>query len=186
MQWSCPCHGRPSLRWRCGTPLDGSIVIIALPALSINQVAALAGMFIGLVAGGVLATIDWRLVFWVNVPVGVFATLWTYRKLRDNGERQGRRIDWWGNVTFAVGLSAVLIAITNGIQPYHGHTTAWTNPAVFCVLAGGVVLLAAFVAIETKVAEPMTSSACSASGHSLPVTQRDSPSTPADRSLRVG
>ena len=74
-------------------------------ALGINQVAGLAGMFVGLVAGGLLAAIDWRAVFWVNVPVGVFGTLWAYRRLRDNGERHRGRIDWWGNVTFAVGLA---------------------------------------------------------------------------------
>jgi MFS family permease len=124
-------------------------------ALGINQVAGLGGMFIGLVAGGVLATLDWRAVFWVNVPVGVFGTVWAYRKLRDNGQRHRGRIDWWGNATFAVGLGAVLIAITNGIQPYHGHTMGWSNPEVFGLLIGGVALLAAFVAIESRVAEPM-------------------------------
>ena len=72
-------------------------------ALGFNQVAALAGQFIGLVAGGLLAAWDWRAVFWVNVPVGVFGTIWAYRRLRDNGERHRGRIDWWGNVTFAVG-----------------------------------------------------------------------------------
>jgi MFS family permease len=124
-------------------------------ALGINQVAGLGGMFIGLVAGGVLATLDWRAVFWVNVPVGVFGTVWAYRKLRDNGERHRGRIDWWGNATFAVGLGAVLIAITNGIQPYHGHTMGWSNPEVFGLLIGGVALLAAFVVIESRVTEPM-------------------------------
>ena len=124
-------------------------------ALGINQVAAIAGQFIGLVAGGLLAALDWRAVFWVNVPVGVFGTVWAYRKLRDNGERHPGRIDWWGNVTFAVGLGAVLIALTNGIQPYGHHTMGWTNPAVYGLLAGGVLLLVAFVLIETRVAEPM-------------------------------
>jgi MFS family permease len=124
-------------------------------ALGINQVAGLAGQFIGLVAGGVLATLDWRAVFWVNVPVGIYGTLWAYRKLRDNGERHPGRIDWWGNVTFAVGLGAILVAITNGIQPYGRHTMGWTNPRVFGLLAAGVVLLAAFVVIERKVAEPL-------------------------------
>ncbi|HEX4016878.1 MAG TPA: MFS transporter, partial [Frankiaceae bacterium] len=100
-------------------------------ALGINQVAALAGQFIGLTAGGLLAAIDWRAVFWVNVPVGVFGTLWAYRKLRDDGERHRSRIDWWGNVTFAVGLGAILVAITNGIQPYDGRTMGWANPSVY-------------------------------------------------------
>jgi MFS family permease len=124
-------------------------------ALGTNQVAALAGQFVGLVAGGVLATVDWRAVFWVNVPVGVYGTLWAYHKLRDTGERHRGRIDWWGNVTFAVGLSAVLIAVTYGIQPYGGHTMGWTNPWVVGGLAGGAALLAVFGIAETKVAEPM-------------------------------
>jgi MFS family permease len=124
-------------------------------ALGINQVAGLAGMFIGLVAGGLLAALDWRAVFWVNVPVGIFGTVWAYRSLRDNGERHGRRIDWWGNVTFAVGLGAILVAVTYGIQPYGGHTMGWTSPWVLAGLVGGVALLAAFVVIETRVAEPL-------------------------------
>jgi MFS family permease len=124
-------------------------------ALGINQIAALAGQFVGLVVGGLLASLDWRAVFWVNVPVGVFGTLWAYRKLRDTGDRQPGRIDWWGNITFAVGLGAILIAITSGIHPYRGHTMGWTNPAVFGSLAGGALLLVAFVMIEGRVSEPM-------------------------------
>ena len=124
-------------------------------ALGTNQVAAIAGQFVGLVAGGLLAAIDWRAVFWVNVPVGVFGTVWAYRKLRDNGERHRGRIDWWGNVTFAVGLGAILIGITEGLQPYRSHTMGWANPAVIAQLAGGVALLAAFAVIERRVGDPM-------------------------------
>ncbi|HEX5192808.1 MAG TPA: MFS transporter [Solirubrobacteraceae bacterium] len=124
-------------------------------ALGTNQVAGLAGMFIGLVAGGLLATLDWRAVFWVNVPVGVYGTVWAYLKLRETGERRAASIDWWGNVTFAVGLSAILVASTYGIQPYGGHAMGWTNPWVIAGLAGGLALLVAFVAIERRVAAPM-------------------------------
>ncbi|WP_093714933.1 MFS transporter [Actinacidiphila alni] len=124
-------------------------------ALGINQIAGLAGMFIGLVAGGLLAAWDWRAVFWVNVPVGVFFTVWAYRTLRETGQRGGGRIDWWGNITFAVGLSAVLIAVTFGLQPYHGHTMGWTNPLVDAMIIGGLALLAAFVVIERRSPAPM-------------------------------
>jgi MFS family permease len=124
-------------------------------ALGINQVAAIAGQFIGLVAGGLLAALDWRAVFWINVPVGVYGTLWAYHRLRDNGERQPGRIDWWGNITFAVGLGAVLIGITIGIQPYQGHSMGWTNPVVIGLMGGGLVLLAVFALVESKIAEPM-------------------------------
>jgi MFS family permease len=124
-------------------------------ALGTNQVAAIAGQFIGLVAGGLLAAWDWRAVFWVNVPVGVFGTIWAYRKLRETGGRGGGRIDWWGNLTFAFGLGAVLVAITEGIQPYRHHAMGWTNPAVLGLLGAGIALLAAFVVVEGRISEPM-------------------------------
>jgi MFS family permease len=124
-------------------------------ALGINQVGGLAGMFVGLVAGGLLAAWDWRAVFWVNVPVGIYGTLWAYRKLRETGQRGGGRIDWWGNITFALGLGAVLIGITDGIQPYRGQAMGWASPQVDGLLIGGVALLALFAVIESRVAEPM-------------------------------
>ncbi len=124
-------------------------------ALGVNQGAVFAGQFIGLTAGGLLAAWDWRAVFWVNVPVGIAGTLWAYFRLRDNGVRHPARIDWWGNATFATGLSAVLVAVTYGIQSYHGQTMGWTNPAVIAGLAGGAVLLTVFAAIERHVAEPL-------------------------------
>jgi MFS family permease len=124
-------------------------------ALGVNQVAGLAGQFVGLVAGGLLAAIDWRAVFWVNVPVGVFGTLWAYRRLRDSGERHRGRIDWWGNITFAAGLGAILVGVTYGIQPYDHDSMGWANPMVLGLLIGGAVVLAAFVVIESKIADPM-------------------------------
>jgi MFS family permease len=124
-------------------------------ALGTNQIAGLAGQFVGLVAGGLLAAIDWRAVFWVNVPVGIYGTIWAYLRLRDNGRRNPGRIDWWGNITFAVGLSAVLIAVTYGIQPHGGHTMGWTSPWVLTGLFGGVGLLVLFGFIETRTKDPM-------------------------------
>jgi MFS family permease len=124
-------------------------------ALGINQVAALAGQFIGLVAGGLLAAWDWRAVFWVNVPVGIFGTIWAYRMLRDTGERHPGRIDWWGNVTFAGGLGVILIAITSGIRPYGDHNMGWTNPLVYGSLLAGVLLLGVFALIESRIRVPM-------------------------------
>jgi MFS family permease len=124
-------------------------------ALGISIVAGIAGQFIGLVLGGLLAEWDWRSIFWVNVPVGILGTIWAYRSLHDTGERRPAKIDWWGNATFAIGLSMLLAAITYGIQPYGGHPMGWTNPWVYGGLIGGVALLGLFVLIEAKVAEPM-------------------------------
>jgi EmrB/QacA subfamily drug resistance transporter len=124
-------------------------------ALGINQVAGISGQFVGLLLGGLLAAWDWRAVFWVNVPIGVFGTVWSYRSLREIATTRRARIDWPGNITFALGAGALLIAITYGIQPYGGHSTGWTNPWVLAGLMGGAALLIAFGVIETKIAEPM-------------------------------
>ncbi|MER7164079.1 MFS transporter, partial [Streptomyces lydicus] len=124
-------------------------------ALGLNQVAGITGSFVGLVLGGLLGPVDWRLVFLVSVPFGVFGTVWAYLKLRDTGIRTPARPDWWGNLTFAAGLIAVLTGITYGIQPYGGHTMGWGNPAVLAALAAGVALLTVFCVVETRVPEPM-------------------------------
>jgi MFS family permease len=124
-------------------------------ALGINQVAALAGSFVGLVAGGLLAEWNWRAIFWVSVPLGIAGTVWAYRSLRETAVRRAARIDWWGNLTFGAGLTVLLAAITYGIQPYGGHPEGWTNPWVVAGLAGGVALLVAFGVIERRVSQPM-------------------------------
>ncbi|MFG2042012.1 MFS transporter [Dactylosporangium sp. NPDC048998] len=124
-------------------------------ALGVNIVAGIAGSFIGLVLGGLLAEWNWRAIFWVNVPIGVIGTIWAYRSLHDTGLRRPGRIDWWGNLTFAAGLTALLAGITYGIQPYGGHSQGWTNPWVLAGLIGGVAVLALFTWIERHVAEPM-------------------------------
>jgi MFS family permease len=124
-------------------------------ALGVNQITALAGQFLGLVVGGLLAEIDWRAVFWVSVPFGLFGTVWSYRSLREVGRPRAARVDWAGNVTFAGGAALILAAITYGIQPYGGHPTGWTNPLVLGGISLGVALLVAFRMIETRVAEPM-------------------------------
>ena len=124
-------------------------------ALGLNQVAGIAGSFIGLVLGGLLGPVDWRLVFLVSVPFGVAGTIWSYRKLLELGIRKAARLDWWGNVTFAAGLIAVLVGITYGIQPYGGHAMGWTSPLVISLIGGGLAVLVIFAIIETKVAEPM-------------------------------
>ena len=124
-------------------------------ALGINNVAAVAGSFIGLVVGGVLSELDWRLVFWVSVPIGVLGTIWSYKSLHETGVRRRGSLDLPGNLTFAVGLTAILVAITYGIQPYGGHTMGWTDPWVLAGLIGGTALLAVFCWIENHVADPM-------------------------------
>ncbi len=124
-------------------------------ALGINQVAGIGGSFIGLLLGGVLGPIEWRLIFLVSVPIGLFGTVWAYRKLREGARRQPVRVDWLGNLTFAVGLVAVLVGITYGIQPYGRQAMGWTGPFVLGCLIGGGLTLVGFVVIERRTATPM-------------------------------
>ena len=124
-------------------------------ALGINMVSAIAGSFLGLVLGGVLAPVSWRLVFLVSVPFGLFGTLWAYLKLEERGIRMPAKVDWWGNFSFGLGLILVLVGITYGILPYGHHVMGWTNPWVIAALAGGAAVLAGFVAIERRVSAPM-------------------------------
>jgi MFS family permease len=124
-------------------------------ALGINNVVGISGQFIGLVLGGVLAPIDWRLVFLVSVPFGLFGTVWSHRKLREIGIRRPTPIDWAGNLTFAVGLVLVMIAVTYGIRPYGTRTMGWTSPFVVSSMIAGAGLLVAFAVIETRIPYPM-------------------------------
>ena len=90
--------------------------------LGINNVAAISGSFIGLVLGGLLAPVQWHLVFLISIPFGIAGTIYAYVKLEDHGVRAESKIDWIGNVTFALGLILILVGITYGLLPYGGHT----------------------------------------------------------------
>jgi MFS family permease len=124
-------------------------------ALGINMIAGMAGSFLGIVVGGVLASINWRWIFIVNVPIGLIGTVWGFWQLREIGFRQPARIDWIGNITFAAGLAMVLVGITSGLQPYGGSPMGWTNPFVLSMVAGGLVILVGFAFWETRTADPM-------------------------------
>ena len=124
-------------------------------ALGINGVAAIAGQFIGLVVGGILAAINWRLVFFVSVPVGIIGTIWAYLRLEELSSTSRAPIDWRGNLTFAVGLTALLVGVTYGIQPYGTQSMGWTNPFVIGLIGGGCLLLLAFLLFERRVAAPL-------------------------------
>ncbi len=124
-------------------------------ALGINQVAGISGQFVGLLLGGLLSAWDWRAVFWVNLPFGLFGTVWAYKSLREIASTRKARIDWLGNLTFAAGAGVLLTSITFGIRPYRSDPTGWANPKVFGGLILGVALLALFCFIETRVKDPM-------------------------------
>ncbi|MGH2914195.1 MAG: MFS transporter, partial [Solirubrobacteraceae bacterium] len=124
-------------------------------ALGINNIVGVSGMFVGLVLGGVLAPIDWRMVFLISVPVGLFGTVWAYLKLQEISTPRHARIDWAGNLTFAVGLILIMVAVTYGIEPYGSSATGWGSPTALALIGGGVASLLVFVMIERRVPEPM-------------------------------
>ena len=124
-------------------------------ALGINQIAGMAGSFLGIVVGGILAAINWRWVFIINVPIGLIGTVWGFWQLREIGTRVRAKIDWIGNITFAAGLSMVLVGVTNGLQPYGGSSMGWTNPFVLGMVTGGLLILALFAYWETRTRDPM-------------------------------
>jgi MFS family permease len=124
-------------------------------AVGINQIAAIAGSFIGLILGGLLGPIEWRLVFIISVPIGVFGSIWSYMKLKEVPTKRDTHVDWSGNLTFALGLVALMVGITYGIQPYGGHVMGWSSPFVLLCLAIGVITLFFFARIETRSPDPM-------------------------------
>jgi MFS family permease len=155
--------------WRCIQGVGGAflfanstaILTDAFPAnqrgtaLGLNSIAVIAGSFIGLILGGVLGPENWHLIFLISAPIGVFGTVWAYFMLRDNSVRKHAKMDWWGNILFGVGLIAILVAITYGLQPYGTSAMGWTSPYVLAGLIGGVALLVIFVFVEQRVAEPL-------------------------------
>jgi MFS family permease len=136
---------------------SAAIITDAFPATQrgMNNIVGVSGMFVGLVLGGLLAPIDWRLVFLISVPVGLFGTVWAYLKLEERSTPKPGKVDWWGNVAFALGLILIMVSVTYGIRPYGSSATGWGSPRVLGLLGAGLASLAAFALIESRVAEPM-------------------------------
>jgi MFS family permease len=169
----CPWDGGPGAMWLIGwrvvQGVGGALLLAnstailtdAFPAeerglaMGVNMIAGIGGSFIGLIVGGLLADVDWRAVFWINVPIGVFGTVWAYMKLRELGTSRRASIDWWGNLTFGVGLVMILIGLTYGLLPHGSQSMGWTGPWVLFELIGGAAVLLVFCVIELRVAEPM-------------------------------
>jgi len=125
-------------------------------ALGLNQIAFISGSLIGLILGGFLAVLNWRLVFLVSVPVGIAGTVWAYLKLKETGTiSRDQKLDLPGVATFGAGLIVLMIALNYGIMP-HGHSVmGWGNPLVVGGIVGGLLLIVAFIFIEQRVRYPM-------------------------------
>ena len=168
-----PFHGTVGADWlivfrvfqgvgaACLLANSGAIITDAFPAhqrglaLGLSNVVGISGTFLGLVLGGLLAPIDWRLIFLASVPPGIVGTIWSYARLREIGTRRHASIDWTGNATVALGLVLLMVGITYGIRPYSGSPMGWGSPFVVGLLVTGIGLLVVFVVVETRVEHPM-------------------------------
>jgi MFS family permease len=125
-------------------------------ALGINTVAVMAGMFLGLVVGGVLAVFDWRYVFLVSVPFGLLGTVWSYYKLKEiSVKAEKTKIDLLGNVTFLLGITLILVGVTYGLIPYGSSSMGWSNPWVIASMLLGLISMILFGFVENRVESPM-------------------------------
>lgn len=125
-------------------------------ALGINMVMWMAGQFIGLLLGGILAVFDWRYVFLVSVPFGIIGTIWSVLKLKEVSIRSGEgKIDYLGNITFVAAITSILLGISYGLMPYGNDPMGWGNPWVIFAMVFGTVLFPIFLYIESKVEVPM-------------------------------
>jgi EmrB/QacA subfamily drug resistance transporter len=138
-------------------PATLSIITHAFPAAERGKaigtwagVSALA-LSIGPVVGGFLTEyVSWRAIFFINLPVAagaVIATIFAVTESRD--ETVDRRVDYPGVVTLTLSLTAIVLALIEG------NSWGWGSPSILGLLAGGAIGLAAFVAIELRVAAPM-------------------------------
>lgn len=124
-------------------------------ALGINIVAAIAGNFLGLVIGGVLAVFNWRYVFLISVPFGLIGTIWSFKLKELSKKAIKTKIDVWGNLTFVLGITLILVGITYGLLPYGNSPMGWNNPWVIAAMIVGLVSLILFPFIENRVESPM-------------------------------
>ena len=120
-------------------------------ALGINGITWALGGIAGPLLGGLILTVsDWRWIFYINVPIGILGTFWGYQALHELSKpKQGERFDPWGALTFSVGLVALLIALTLGIQ------FSWTSLPILSLFALCVIMVVTFFAWERKASNPV-------------------------------
>jgi len=125
-------------------------------AMGIVSIAFSAGSIIGLVVGGVLAVVNWRLVFLVNTPIGIASTAWAYVTVYrlPLGLRRVR-VDYLGASMLAASLVLLLLGITFGMLPSGNSMMSWGSPMVLGLIGGGLLLMALLIPVEMRTGEPI-------------------------------
>ena len=156
--------GTELILWRVAQGVGGAflfanaaaIVTDAFPreqlglAMGTNTMIAAVGLVIGPVLGGALVSIDWPWVFWFNVPLGIVGSVWAALNLRVvERADQDRTLDVTGTLTYVVGLTALVYAISRG------GLSGWNDPYVITGLGVAAVLLPLFILIERRHRAPM-------------------------------
>ncbi|MGA2677594.1 MAG: MFS transporter [Methanobacterium sp.] len=124
-------------------------------ALGINMVAGMSGNFLGLVLGGILAVFYWRYVFLISVPFGILGFVLSYKLKELSIKALKTKIDIWGNITFVLGITLLLVGVTYGLIPYGNNSMGWNNPWVITSMILGLISLILFPIIENRVESPM-------------------------------
>ncbi len=119
-------------------------------AMGINSMIISIASIVGPVLGGFLISVGWRSIFYINIPIGIAGTLWAALQLKEGViENKKHKFDFWGTITFSVGMLALLMALSLG------GFTGWLNVLVIGLMALSVLLLYLFIRIESKCEEPM-------------------------------
>lgn len=124
-------------------------------ALGINQISFIAGSLIGLIAGGILASANWHLIFIVNIPFAVAGSVWSAYKLKRYAKRIKVPMDIMGNATLGGGLIMISLAFTYALVPYGSSSMGWADPWVTISFIIGFALLILFVFVERKAKYPL-------------------------------
>ena len=119
-------------------------------AMGVYGFVCAGGGSLGVLLGGVLTSLlSWHWIFLVNLPIGVAVAVLSYRLVPPAGAQGRQRLDWAGAATVTASLLLAVYAVVNG------NDAGWTSPRILGLFAASVVLLAAFLAIESRVAQPL-------------------------------
>jgi EmrB/QacA subfamily drug resistance transporter len=164
---SALCGAAPSLAlliaFRALQGIGGSLLFASSPAmltrafppeergraLGLNAVIVSLGVSVGPTLGGFLTTISWRLIFYVNVPIGIVGIIATWLLLKERLQRNAGKFDPWGAILLAIGLITITAAIS------FGEELGWTSLPIVGAIIVGLIALCILPFVEKRAANPV-------------------------------